>query len=474
MKKIMIALLAIAVLFGFAACDNSSSTPDGGDDVVADMDFTYRAATEFTGLDFGKADAAFAAGTEVMKTGKYTTVTPADGGSAVYSADLSKNEVTYSWTKAGVADLQDEYVTITLKGVDMTSADAVTAGTKKNIMLTSYTYSFSKNTMVSSGYMEPFTGTVSGDIIGKVEITGLKDGAIDTTATSATAITVKAVGTPDEIIVFLPAEGSDVASMSYVGNSVDPAKFVEYINYLSDDYADNATLTSNASYLKYQQDTYSMSIYKSLTSLISASSNGFAAFVKNYQNAGYEGKFVYDPATCTVTVTYTNSTTAPVLLAKNTTLQYAIPVNGSITFTFTGKTGTSQTEFTATEYKISSENIAVYDTTALTTGNEYDDYQEIAVDVTGKMPASITLKAGTKNNDGSYSLSAESIPSGFSFGGTEVGEDPSKVTYADLTAVDVVTTVDAPVLPGTNGTAEKMTIAPLGEIAITKPLTIEA
>ncbi len=32
MKKFLVILLSLAVLFGFAACDNSSNTPDEGQD----------------------------------------------------------------------------------------------------------------------------------------------------------------------------------------------------------------------------------------------------------------------------------------------------------------------------------------------------------------------------------------------------------------------------------------------------------
>ena len=41
MKKFLIALLAIAVIFGFAACDNSSSTPDTGDATETPINIDY-------------------------------------------------------------------------------------------------------------------------------------------------------------------------------------------------------------------------------------------------------------------------------------------------------------------------------------------------------------------------------------------------------------------------------------------------
>ena len=52
MKKFLIALLAIAVIFGFAACDNSSSTPDTGDatETPINIDYAKYAAEETVGL----------------------------------------------------------------------------------------------------------------------------------------------------------------------------------------------------------------------------------------------------------------------------------------------------------------------------------------------------------------------------------------------------------------------------------------
>ena len=54
MKKVLIAMLALAVLFGFAACDNSSSTPAGGDDATSsaliNVETLQNIAKEINGL----------------------------------------------------------------------------------------------------------------------------------------------------------------------------------------------------------------------------------------------------------------------------------------------------------------------------------------------------------------------------------------------------------------------------------------
>ena len=72
MKKFMILMLSLAVLFSFAACDNSSSTPDTGDDneTPVNIDYAKYAAQETADLFYG-ADASINIATLITGANEY-------------------------------------------------------------------------------------------------------------------------------------------------------------------------------------------------------------------------------------------------------------------------------------------------------------------------------------------------------------------------------------------------------------------
>ena len=164
MKKIMILLLSLAVLFSFAACDNSSSEPSGdettpvgpnnADKFVADQLNTY-----FTDI--------------ATRLAKVYAASTAEDGAKVGTDEVS---LTYTFvdTKA-VGSTPATLVTVTVKGTDV-SADKDAA--VRDVRLESYT-------MNAKGYKDEGTASVlSYDV---VNLTGKLQGSVQIT---------KAVTTP--------------------------------------------------------------------------------------------------------------------------------------------------------------------------------------------------------------------------------------------------------------------------------------
>ena len=106
MKKLMIFMLSLAVLFSFAACDNSNANAPAGDDdqtVDTSTDYAYLAVTAGQ-TDSGKGSIAsiiesiaktyFKAG-ELMANGKISSVYAADNKPSNYSVDLAANSLKF-------------------------------------------------------------------------------------------------------------------------------------------------------------------------------------------------------------------------------------------------------------------------------------------------------------------------------------------------------------------------------------------
>ena len=147
MKKIMIALLAIAVLFGFAACDNSSSTPDGegGQTVSLINDMSMQAIA--------------AAIDELIDGDEY-------GVMAMIGSEWTTENVDGTSFVATKSDEGDSSMGVNPTSVTLTidSVMAVTAGGTTTYTLNPFTYEFSTNVMAG----DLNNGTVSGTLTGYI------------------------------------------------------------------------------------------------------------------------------------------------------------------------------------------------------------------------------------------------------------------------------------------------------------------
>ncbi len=206
MKKIMILMLSLAVLFSFAACDNSSTTPDdqqqGGsssttftDGQIADM------ATEIAKL-FNDASEGLVA--------KFGSAITTDGElNAGYACADPYTTMTYTYDVDEGEGLEgDTTVSITLTAVDNTEeADKNTA---RELRLTRYTVDFSKSyQLYENGDYYDLKGSVSGAIVGTVDVT-VGSSSVDEEITPAIET------------VIMP----DTANVTYNGTTVPSEKLV--------------------------------------------------------------------------------------------------------------------------------------------------------------------------------------------------------------------------------------------------------
>ena len=344
MKKIMILMLSLAVLFSFAACDNSSNTPSDttDDDQPAITSGAALAAAESSvvAAEFGKINTSFGADAKIWDTDKL---------GAGYSVDLAGNSIT--WTQAydeAVVDLETTYTTITVSGADITPVANV--ATQKVILLDSYTLEFCQpisSNALTSGFA---SGTVSGDMIGKVTIT-LADGKV-TGVTVAVASTPEMTGLtgkiPTAVVSFLPTDASDV-ELNYDGAEVDAQKFVDYINSarvndaLENGYDVADTLTSYALYKAYWDAQYESDAYTKLSAAILDANDGIANLI-DFDKPGLSSTYNYGQSESSATITFTNGTEADVtFVAADSGYTYSVPVGGTVTIALSGKTATTTT-----------------------------------------------------------------------------------------------------------------------------------
>ena len=209
MKKFMILLLSLAVLFSFAACDNSSDTPANPDEPGTGLSDTL---IETTGANIfniltDDTDGLYAKfNADIMEDQSGTKVLKEN-----YSAADPYTTITYTCeTVPGSSALQgDTDVKYTLTGVDVT--DAADRASSRAIRLTRYTVDFSTSVANGEGNYVDVSGSVSGAVVGTVAVT--------IGANGATAI-VPAIS---DIIY------PDTTSVSYGDEPVDNAKLVASI-----------------------------------------------------------------------------------------------------------------------------------------------------------------------------------------------------------------------------------------------------
>ena len=460
MKKFMILLLAIGMLFSFAACDNSNSNAPSGDDeqVGTDTrDYAYVAAQNVPAkmLTFtNSTDGKFKATASLMAAGKWTTD---------YSGDLAANSFTYTTRTKGVNGLADEYTIITVSGRDITDETTSKNGTAKTVLLDRYTVEFSYNDSeaLKEGIMEPVTGKLSGDMIGLVNVTDLVDGDID----DSTAIAVAVAGTDylttaaSDVIAFLPDEADDV-ELSYLGNAVTASDFVAYVNYKG---PKTGNLVSADAYYDAAVETYSGNVYSSFTGIVSAASKagGILDIIATPGEFTATYEYINGTDDSSAVLTITNPTSKAVKFAQITDgVQYVLDKGATITITFEGERLTDST-FTAERYTIDG-NLLTFKTNAaeLNSDNVYADYASIAVKgFAGNLEGFTFTQSGT-NAAGKPDTT---LPSGFKFTKTVTSAEEM-----DVTGGTIETTVTAMVGPSFDSATagEDTTYAQLGEIVV--------
>ena len=214
MKKIMILMLSLAVLFSFAACDNSNNGP--ADDTETPSTGISDLTIETVGTDIS----GLLTGSEglLAKIGSANILEQKNGAwveKANFEVSDDYKTITYTIPAvAGSTDLQGPTnVKFTITGEDITKV-ADTAS-KRDILLTRYTMEYSKSDANMEGNYVEVKGTVSGALVGTV------------------TVTIDAKGANSVVPAITDAILPDTANVTYDGASVDGEKLMKTIGKVS-------------------------------------------------------------------------------------------------------------------------------------------------------------------------------------------------------------------------------------------------
>ena len=290
MKKFLIALLAIAVLFSFAACDNNSSSPDQGGTTLGPNDTYNKAAASIVdelikGTGSNGVKDLLGKSTTLLTDGKYN----ADYTSFTVEATLAE----------GFLNESDTTATLVVTGKQASGFDAKAGGT---INLERYTLTFTAPaTDIATGNDSTATGSVSGYVNGTIVV------KIDAEGKASEF-------TPSVSRVFYP----DTADITYAGVDVEPEDFTSYLTKDAE-YDGSQDLTTVAKYDEYLDDSYQTEIAGFVTALLDKT-NGIPAQTltdiaaeNGKQYAGAEDKLGI------ATFTINGSEDAPVKIAADST-----------------------------------------------------------------------------------------------------------------------------------------------------------
>ena len=356
MKKIMILVLSLAVLFGFAACDNSSNTPADDDSVVDTVDYAYVANSLVEGYISNSStgvSAPFASATTS------NNLLSADGTAKTgYTVSADYQTITFSKEiSPALGNKPAQTVEVVLHGVNTTAAGTTTPLT---ITLQSYDYKFTRLLDSSDPTFQTVTGTVSGDLKGSVSVT-IADG-------KATVVN------PSIEIVFLPSVDADV-DVEYAGNAVVAADFNTYINN-GVEYTGSENLTSNKAYYDYNYAEAQDDIEAYVTLLLTGSTEDLASYItanlstSNALSSTFSQTQGVAAASASVTYELTDDgdeTEDGDVVADDGSASLRFAEGTKFTVEFTGTTTTSGS-FSATGYTING-TVKAYAATAGATPN---------------------------------------------------------------------------------------------------------
>ena len=142
MKKIMILMLSLAVLFSFAACDNSSNTPDTSEEEQGTSVDYSKIVTMGATIKSDVADmfSVFTASKPIITGGEVADPTTSGTTTTSFSVvdDKTYTSVSYSKVVKGTTDVEDESYTLTITGVD-TETKSFTEVPERTVNLSTYT-----------------------------------------------------------------------------------------------------------------------------------------------------------------------------------------------------------------------------------------------------------------------------------------------------------------------------------------------
>lgn len=198
MKKILIALLAMAMLFSFAACDNSSNTPDEPDDptivdpttgayVGEDVEgavktlFSIATSGDEVGFDSKGFEAsvkdllgAVDGSVDILATAAWST--DHDKYAVEVSADYKTLTVTKAISAASAnGTYPEQEAAIEVRGFVTTDDAAGTVGDPIKVRFNDFTYSYKTYMTNKAGEIVPVVGSIDGYFVNTLEATVVTD-----------------------------------------------------------------------------------------------------------------------------------------------------------------------------------------------------------------------------------------------------------------------------------------------------------
>ena len=400
MKKIMILLLSLAVLFSFAACDNSSDTPAQDTEIGASALINQSVLRNL-------ADDIVSLMTD--STTNNTAISSLVGAAQDYK-NVTNNESTYQVTKSleDGNELLDEAatsVTLALNGVNPTKeGDTVTKYT-----LSTFSYSFSENIIAADGNNAVASGTINGyiaDMTGTMTITKVDGGDNTVVVTPGTAVILK--------------DASSLTDVKFTRGDVVEEATSEQVEYLYQTLV-TKTWSPVEVYKSYNDDAREEqvdAVESFVTALVGTNSDSVIKTVVEYVSTTDVKKSVTMAEDgLSVTITISNGTPADdsqdgsiTLAGSSAGKQINLPSNTTLTLVLSG-TKNATSGFDVTGFTVS----AGKELLVLDSGDAYEDFDSIKIN---------TLKGSV---EGTWNVvSADSL-------GTVAGT--YTVTEANVTAV---------------------------------------
>ena len=438
MKKIMILMLSLAVLFSFAACDNSSNTPsdDGvsaglSDSQIATVAETVKGLLDGTGTAYDGTtayttvalDAIIAKNAELLDSANaYAPIT-----GVTVSGDYTTITKTVNLNDGVDGFTPDTVVTLTLNGVDTTPS--VTASGNKLINVETYTYEFATASTDASDNVVTLSGDVSGYVVGGV-FTVVLDAKGDATSIKlTTALT-------DQL---LPAADTGISAM--LGESdVDAAKLYAILTSKAGAPADMKTYDAyRASLISEGADCFKNAVNTFAGTLTASSNSVFAklASLVSSKPAGFSGVYSGSSTSGSATFTYTvpANTAAVSISGSSAGDELRLAAGDTLKITLASAPNTDAVNsFTAATFEITG-TLQAYDTDAAN-----GDFKEIEVAITGELAAGVTVE---NSNNSVGKLTATSVTASKLAGSAsaDIAVGPALIQSGDGVGTPVVETV---------------------------------
>ena len=282
MKKVLIALLSLAMLFSFVACDNSSDTPapepTPGDELIVTTPMIQDFATSINGLLDGSYAIANSDDT-VDKDATKVSDLLVTLDKETFSATDTTASVSTKWYEVNAPVMAGETVLIPGDKVMLTVSGNYTReanSTDATLVLTDYTYAFDLNRKDSDGEYAAFTGSFSGKFVtGTLEIA-----FAETTSTIPSSFTVK----PGVDIVILLPTAADYKDVKIGDLAVTGDQLFNFVTATaaleaSDDVVADGYY-ANANYVAVREDELATAVDNGVSQLFTELASALNARIK--------------------------------------------------------------------------------------------------------------------------------------------------------------------------------------------------